>query len=187
MRKERMNNKGFSLVELIIVIAIMAILAAALAPQLMKYIEKSRVSTDSTSCSSIESCVNAALADETAYKEVAGLASTLAMTSGAKEATSDFEFYIGEFKNKPVIDTKTAADNGKVGTFIKELQGSLSNIKAPKQTGMNSYKVTIKIRKTQKENSGIDTSTTTTKEDVTEVADIKVQTVSYEVTASAGA
>ena len=180
-----MNNKGFSLVELIIVIAIMAILAAALAPQLMKYIEKSRVSTDSTSCSSIESCVNAALADETAYKEVAGLASTLAITGSAEEATSDFEFYIGEFKNKPVIDTKTAADKGKVGTFIKELQGSLSNIKAPKQTGMNSYKVTIKIRKTQKENSGIDTSTTTTKEDVTEVADIKVQTVSYGVTATA--
>ena len=187
MRKERMNNKGFSLVELIIVIAIMAILAAALAPQLMKYIEKSRVSTDSTSCSSIESCVNAALADETAYKEVAGLASTLTIdaANNATDATSDFEFYIGEFKNKPVIDTKTAADKGKVGTFIKELQGSLSNIKAPKQTGMNSYKVTIKIRKTQKENTGIDTSTTTTKEDVTEVADIKVQTVSYGVTATA--
>ena len=185
MRKERMNNKGFSLVELIIVIAIMAILAAALAPQLMKYIEKSRVSTDSTSCSSIESCVNAALADDKAYKEVAGLASTLSITGSAEEATSDFEFYIGEFKNKPVIDTKNAADKGNVGTFIKELQGSLSNIKAPKQTGMNSYKVTIKIRKTQKENTGIDTSTTTTKEDVTEVADIKVQTVSYGVTATA--
>ena len=68
MRKERMKNKGFSLVELIIVIAIMAILAAALAPQLMKYIEKSRVSTDASTCSSIESCVNAALADEDAYK-----------------------------------------------------------------------------------------------------------------------
>lgn len=34
------NNKGFSLVELIIVIAIMAILAGALAPALIKYIAK---------------------------------------------------------------------------------------------------------------------------------------------------
>ena len=32
MKKEKMNDKGFSLVELIIVIAIMAILAGVLAP-----------------------------------------------------------------------------------------------------------------------------------------------------------
>ena len=40
------NNKGFSLVELIIVIAIMAILVGVMAPQLIKYIEKSKVSSD---------------------------------------------------------------------------------------------------------------------------------------------
>lgn len=44
--KKKMNNKGFSLVELIIVIAIMVILVAVLAPQYLKYVEKSRVSTD---------------------------------------------------------------------------------------------------------------------------------------------
>ena len=44
--KEKMNNKGFSLVELIIVIAIMAILVGVLAPQFIKYVEKSRLSTD---------------------------------------------------------------------------------------------------------------------------------------------
>lgn len=46
MRKERMNDKGFSLVELIIVIAIMAILLVVLAPQYLKYVERSRNSTD---------------------------------------------------------------------------------------------------------------------------------------------
>lgn len=40
------NNKGFSLVELIITIAIMAILVGVMAPQLIKYIEKSRVTAD---------------------------------------------------------------------------------------------------------------------------------------------
>lgn len=40
------NHKGFSLVELIIVIAIMAILVGVMAPQLIKYIEKSNVSAD---------------------------------------------------------------------------------------------------------------------------------------------
>ena len=44
--KKEMNNKGFSLVELIIVIAIMVILIAVLAPQYLRYVEKSRVSSD---------------------------------------------------------------------------------------------------------------------------------------------
>ncbi len=42
--EKKMNNKGFSLVELIIVIAIMVILVAVL--QYLKYVEKSRVSSD---------------------------------------------------------------------------------------------------------------------------------------------
>lgn len=44
--KKKMDNKGFSLVELIIVIAIMVILVAVLAPQYLRYVEKSRVATD---------------------------------------------------------------------------------------------------------------------------------------------
>ena len=42
MNKIRKSNKGFTLVELIIVVAIIAILTAVVAPQYVKYVEKSR-------------------------------------------------------------------------------------------------------------------------------------------------
>ena len=53
LKKRKKNNKGFSLVELIIVIAIMAVLVAVLAPQFLKYVEKSRNSSDLNNISSI--------------------------------------------------------------------------------------------------------------------------------------
>ena len=59
-----LNNKGFSLVELIIVIAIMAVLIGVLAPQFIKYVEKSRESTDITNLDTCVSAVNAYYADK---------------------------------------------------------------------------------------------------------------------------
>ncbi len=52
------NNKGFTLVELIIVVAIIAILAAVLAPQYMRYVENTKESADVQIASSIEDVVN---------------------------------------------------------------------------------------------------------------------------------
>jgi len=60
---KKLNNKGFSLVELIIVIAIMVILVAVLAPQFTKWIERSRVSTDIQSASEIATAVQVAVAE----------------------------------------------------------------------------------------------------------------------------
>ena len=62
------NNKGFSLVELIIVIAIMAILAGAIAPALIKYIDKSRRSNDVTSAKTIKTAVETALGGDSIYE-----------------------------------------------------------------------------------------------------------------------
>lgn len=62
------NNKGFSLVELIIVIAIMAILAGAIAPALIRYIDKSRRSNDVTASKTIKTAIETALGNESVYE-----------------------------------------------------------------------------------------------------------------------
>lgn len=63
-RKQKfMGNKGFSLVELIIVIAIMAILVGVLAPQMLRYVERTRVSADTQLADSVRTAVRTAMMD----------------------------------------------------------------------------------------------------------------------------
>ena len=57
------NNKGFSLVELIVVVLIMGIIAVALAPQVMKWVGTSKISTDKNNADALKSSVQTALAD----------------------------------------------------------------------------------------------------------------------------
>jgi type IV pilus assembly protein PilA len=68
---KKMNNKGFSLVELIIVIAIMAVLVGVLAPQYLKYVESSRKQKDESAVGEVLNAVKIACSVEDVYKTLA--------------------------------------------------------------------------------------------------------------------
>lgn len=57
------KNKGFSLVELIVVIALMAVLVGVLAPVLVRYVEKARQGTDIQNLDSVVDSLEAYFAD----------------------------------------------------------------------------------------------------------------------------
>jgi type IV pilus assembly protein PilA len=75
-QKNVKNNKGFSLVELIVVIAIMAVLVGILAPQFMGYVEKSREATDIQNLDSIRTQVETYCADHPCTKVTVSVTST---------------------------------------------------------------------------------------------------------------
>lgn len=124
MKRVKLDNKGFSLVEIIIVIAIMAILAAALAPQLIKYLETSREASDHQVTETIIDCFNAAIADDNVYKE---------LTANTSVTTLDITF---DSSGNPQISTSTFP------LLAAELSTSLAEIEKPKTSGATKYTLT---------------------------------------------
>lgn len=86
MKREQktLTNKGFSLVELIIVVAIMAVLIGVLAPQYLRYVEKSRLQKDNTSIAEFANVLKMSAAEETVVSNIpaAGVEFTFNATGG---------------------------------------------------------------------------------------------------------
>ena len=82
------NNKGFSLVELIVVVLIMAIIATALTLAVTKYIAKSKRSADANTAGELVTAIQTAVTDyETTEGTLTG--KTIKVTTIAATWTSD--------------------------------------------------------------------------------------------------
>ena len=85
---KKMNDKGFSLVELIIVIAIMAILIAVLAPQYLRYVEKSRLQADNSAVGEIANAAKVAVANDAINKEIPTAGANISIPNSTASAVA---------------------------------------------------------------------------------------------------
>ncbi|MDY4126518.1 MAG: type II secretion system protein [Lachnospiraceae bacterium] len=139
---KKMNNKGFSLVELIVVIAIMAVLIGVLAPQFMKYVEKSRESTD---IQNLDTCISAV------------------RTYYADKDTDVTSVTISGTKGNPLSgDNAALSDAGCANSIVKGDWGT-GGISATinMSTGAVTYSGTAKHYKAKADSSGFEAVTST--------------------------
>jgi len=87
LKLRKKNNKGFSLIELIIVIAIMAILVGILAPQFVKYVNQSRESTDIKNMQEVVSAVSVYCSDPANTITVSTALGSFTLNDGKTDST----------------------------------------------------------------------------------------------------
>lgn len=134
---KKMNNKGFSLIELIIVIAIMAILVAIIAPNLTKYLGKSKKKTDAKNADEIAQQLQTAITDyETENNELCADNKNVKLKWSATGAAND------SGSTAPNDFLKIVNDNITNSTKSKET-GDFATATISKTSGK--YTITVKV------------------------------------------
>jgi len=130
---KRANNKkkkGFTLIELIIVLAVMAIIALIAIPNFAAVRENSKIKADKQSCETIERTVLMLVSDETVTVSEEVVVTVAVAEDGTVAASPDKEAKIeGEDKIEEALK-EVKAPQGKVGTDKDDAKA-------------NAYKITI--------------------------------------------
>ncbi len=112
------NNKGFTLVELIVVLVILAILAAILVPTLLGYIDKARSEKDFSTAQTVRVAAQAAI--DQAYGDGKLTDGTTAVTSISAMGDGNTVFSgtpTGTGKYEKLVYSLSGVDKGKVTAF----------------------------------------------------------------------
>lgn len=131
MKKEKMNDKGFSLVELIIVIAIMAVLVVVLAPQYLKYVERSRNSTDVSNATSIVTACQVWAADPNAGED----------GSTAFKSGDSFKIKVDDSTGAVSIGSTSADGSDAVDSALTEAAIDITKTKCKSKNAWTYYEI----------------------------------------------
>lgn len=112
------DNKGFSLVELIVVIAIMAVLMVVLTPALLRYVEKTRLQTDNSAIAEVANAAKISSASENINKEIIEAGGITVKFGGTNDALII----------APVTSGKTTSN------FTSELNATIGAVKLKSNT-----------------------------------------------------
>lgn len=104
--KKLKNRKGFTLIELIVVIAILGILAAVLVPQFGGFTDKARSAQGMTDAQAITTAIEAFNVENGAYPEAANEA-TIEKLAGIKAGSLTLSDVDGYFQYVTTFDGKT--------------------------------------------------------------------------------
>lgn len=138
--KLKKNNKGFSLVELIVVIVILAILIGVTIGGIYKYVNKSRVNTDINNAASIQSTLATIATDKDIYDKYKSSKTAVTITwTKAATITTDSDAKTGSVGADSGVtctdDTNKALLLYKIGTMLTD--------GFPESKSNGSFKITI--------------------------------------------
>jgi len=106
----RTNNRGFSLVELVVVIAIMAVLVGILVPQFIRYVDRSKMATDIQNVQNVCRVIEAYAADYGNHAEEIPESCSFVL-SPSSDVTSSDPYILHALNNQAITELRLRSDS----------------------------------------------------------------------------